>query len=160
MTLKATDLFNTSNHYNIFLYEKPISTTTYNLVWADEFDTNGAVNPTKWYHQTQLPAGGSWFNGEVQHYTNQLTNSFVNAFDSGLHTVYVVGKNRNIVSNVDINEYSNPRYISSDASDFYSFGTLGSTTLTRVDELLSWTEVDGRQVFELYENNMSVSPKP
>lgn len=50
-----------------------------NLVWSDEFDTNGAVNPTKWYHQTQLPAGGSWFNGEVQHYTNQLTNSFVNA---------------------------------------------------------------------------------
>lgn len=50
-----------------------------NLVWSDEFDTNGAVNSTKWHHQTQLPAGGSWFNGEVQHYTDQLTNSFVNA---------------------------------------------------------------------------------
>lgn len=50
-----------------------------NLVWSDEFETNGAVNATKWHHQTQLPAGGSWFNGEVQHYTNQLTNSFVNA---------------------------------------------------------------------------------
>lgn len=50
-----------------------------NLVWSDEFDTNGAVNATKWYHQTQLPAGGSWFNNEVQHYTNQLTNSSVNA---------------------------------------------------------------------------------
>jgi beta-glucanase (GH16 family) len=48
------------------------------LVWSDEFDNNGAVNSTKWFHQTQLPAGGSWFNGEVQHYTNQLTNSFVN----------------------------------------------------------------------------------
>ena len=48
------------------------------LVWSDEFDSNGAVNSTKWFHQTQLPAGGSWFNGEVQHYTNQLTNSFVN----------------------------------------------------------------------------------
>ena len=48
-----------------------------NLVWSDEFDTNGAVNPIKWFHQTQLPAGGSWFNGEVQHYTNQLTNSSV-----------------------------------------------------------------------------------
>jgi beta-glucanase (GH16 family) len=50
-----------------------------NLVWSDEFDTNGAVNSTKWFHQTQLPSGGSWFNGEVQHYTDQLTNSFVNA---------------------------------------------------------------------------------
>lgn len=50
-----------------------------NLVWSDEFDSNGAVNATKWHHQTQLPAGGSWFNNEVQHYTDQLTNSFVNA---------------------------------------------------------------------------------
>lgn len=48
------------------------------LVWSDEFNTNGAVNSTNWFHQTQLPAGGSWFNNEVQHYTNQLTNSFVN----------------------------------------------------------------------------------
>ena len=48
------------------------------LVWSDEFDVNGAVNATNWFHQTQLPAGGSWFNGEVQHYTDQLTNSFVN----------------------------------------------------------------------------------
>lgn len=47
------------------------------LVWSDEFDTNGAINATNWFHQTQLPSGGSWFNGEVQHYTNQLTNSFV-----------------------------------------------------------------------------------
>ncbi|MCF6130070.1 family 16 glycosylhydrolase [Flavobacterium sp. AS60] len=50
-----------------------------NLVWSDEFDTNGTVNTTKWFHQTQLPAGGSWFNGEVQHYTNRINNSFVNA---------------------------------------------------------------------------------
>jgi beta-glucanase (GH16 family) len=49
------------------------------LVWSDEFNTNGVVNSTKWFHQTQLPAGGSWFNGEVQHYTNLSTNSFVNA---------------------------------------------------------------------------------
>jgi len=49
------------------------------LVWSDEFDINGAVNASKWHHQTQIPAGGSWYNGEVQHYTNQLTNSFVNS---------------------------------------------------------------------------------
>ena len=49
-----------------------------NLVWSDEFDTNGPVNSSKWHHQTQLPAGGSWFNGEVQNYTNLLSNSFVN----------------------------------------------------------------------------------
>ncbi|MFI0491630.1 family 16 glycosylhydrolase [Flavobacterium sp.] len=49
------------------------------LVWSDEFNTNGAVDSNNWFQQTQLPAGGSWNNGEVQHYTNQLTNSFVDA---------------------------------------------------------------------------------
>lgn len=49
------------------------------LVWSDEFDVNGAVNATKWHHQTQIPAGGNWYNGEEQHYTNQLVNSFVNS---------------------------------------------------------------------------------
>lgn len=48
------------------------------LVWSDEFSTNGAVDAAKWFHQTQLPAGGSWFNGEVQHYTNRIDNSVVN----------------------------------------------------------------------------------
>ena len=47
------------------------------LVWSDEFDTPGAIDPTKWFHQTQLPAGGNWFNGEEQHYTNRIENSFV-----------------------------------------------------------------------------------
>lgn len=48
-----------------------------NLVWSDEFDNNGAVNTIKWHHQTQLPNGSSWYNGEVQHYTNLITNSYV-----------------------------------------------------------------------------------
>jgi beta-glucanase (GH16 family) len=48
-----------------------------NLVWSDEFNTDGALDANKWFHQTQIPAGGSWFNNEVQHYTNRLENSFV-----------------------------------------------------------------------------------
>lgn len=47
------------------------------LVWSDEFDTDGAVDNTKWHHQTQGPNGGQWFNGEQQHYTNRIDNSFV-----------------------------------------------------------------------------------
>ena len=47
------------------------------LVWSDEFNINGAVNATKWHHQTQIPAGGNWYNNEEQHYTNFLSNSFV-----------------------------------------------------------------------------------
>jgi beta-glucanase (GH16 family) len=49
------------------------------LVWSDEFSTDGAINSNNWFHQTQIPAGGNWYNGEVQHYTNLLTNSFVDA---------------------------------------------------------------------------------
>ena len=49
----------------------------YTLIWADEFNTDGALDDTKWFLQTQLPAGGSWFNGEVQHYTDRTENSYV-----------------------------------------------------------------------------------
>ena len=55
------------------------------LVWSDEFDQQGPINPVKWHHQTQIPAGGSWFNNEVQHYTNRLVNSFVS--DGALNIV-------------------------------------------------------------------------
>ena len=73
--------------FYLFLFFMAMSLNTYSqvdivysdLVWSDEFNTNGAVNPSNWHHQTQLPAGGSWFNGEVQHYTNQIANSAVNA---------------------------------------------------------------------------------
>ena len=49
------------------------------LVWSDEFNTNGAVDSNNWFLQTQLPAGGSWNNGEVQHYTNRINNSYVDS---------------------------------------------------------------------------------
>jgi beta-glucanase (GH16 family) len=49
-----------------------------NLVWSDEFNTNGTVSSANWHHQTQLPNGDSWYNGEAQHYTNRQVNSNVN----------------------------------------------------------------------------------
>ena len=47
------------------------------LVWYDEFDQDGALDSTKWHHQTLLPNGDSWFNGEIQHYTNRIENTYV-----------------------------------------------------------------------------------
>ena len=48
------------------------------LVWEDNFDTPGAVNPTNWHHQTQVIVPGvGWANNEEQHYTNRTDNSFV-----------------------------------------------------------------------------------
>lgn len=46
------------------------------LVWSDEFNGNGMIDTSKWFHQTQLPAGGNWFNGEIQHYTDRNVNSY------------------------------------------------------------------------------------
>ena len=49
-----------------------------NLVWEDQFETPGVVNPSNWHHQTQVIIPGvGWANGEEQHYTNRVDNSFV-----------------------------------------------------------------------------------
>ncbi len=74
------------------------------LVWSDEFNTNGAVNSNNWFHQTQLPAGGSWYNNEEQHYTNLLTNSFVNA---GM--LNIVAKKENFTDQGITKEYTSAR---------------------------------------------------
>ena len=49
------------------------------LVWSDEFETStlSPINPELWFHQTQLPTGTNWHNGEVQHYTDKIDNSYV-----------------------------------------------------------------------------------
>lgn len=57
----------------------------YTLVWSDEFEGSGAIDTEKWFHQTQLPNGTSWYNGELQHYTNRTENSYL--ADGFLHIV-------------------------------------------------------------------------
>ena len=47
------------------------------LVWSDEFDVDGPLATEKWFHQTRLPASGSWYNGELQHYTDREENAYV-----------------------------------------------------------------------------------
>jgi len=55
------------------------------LVWADEFEIDGALDSEKWFHQTIIPNGVGWFNNEQQHYTDRLDNSFVE--NGNLHIV-------------------------------------------------------------------------
>jgi beta-glucanase (GH16 family) len=55
------------------------------LVWSDDFEGSGAINTDKWFHQTRLPNGNSWYNGEIQHYTNRTENTSVS--DGFLHLV-------------------------------------------------------------------------
>ena len=47
------------------------------LVFSDEFDYSGPPDPDKWHHQTIPIIGGDWANGELQHYTDRLDNSYV-----------------------------------------------------------------------------------
>ncbi|MEN0003520.1 MAG: family 16 glycosylhydrolase [Bacteroidota bacterium] len=62
-----------------FQYDGNLSEETLfdQLVWSDEFDTDGPIDDTKWFHQTQLPLPDSWYNSEIQHYTNREENAKV-----------------------------------------------------------------------------------
>lgn len=55
------------------------------LVWSDEFNGEGALDSSKWFHQVKLPKGGSWWGGIIQHYTDELANSY--QADGLLHLV-------------------------------------------------------------------------
>ena len=69
------------NDGNIATDPNAIDVEYTDLVWSDEFDVNGPIDSAKWFHQTQLPAGGNWFNGELQHYTNRTDNSYIDNSD-------------------------------------------------------------------------------
>lgn len=56
------------------------------LVWEDNFDSGStavAINSTNWFHQTYAPfydvnlKANTWFNGEKQHYTDRIDNSYL-----------------------------------------------------------------------------------
>lgn len=74
------------------------------LVWSDEFDTDGPVDASKWHHQTFGPNGGQWFNGEQQHYTDSQTNSFVSG-----GFLNIVAKKESITQNGVTLNYSSAR---------------------------------------------------
>lgn len=76
----------------------------YELVWWDEFEGNGAINSDNWHHQTLLPNGGSWYNGEIQHYTDREVNSFVS---NG--TMKIVAKKETFTDQGVTKEYTSAR---------------------------------------------------
>lgn len=76
----------------------------YELVWSDEFDGNGAIDSEKWHHQTLLPDGNSWYNGEIQHYTDRQINSNVS---NG--TLKIVAKKETFTDQGVTKEYTSAR---------------------------------------------------
>ena len=78
--------------------------TEYILVWNDEFDGSGAIDSEKWFHQTQLPNGNSWYNNEIQHYTDRLINSYVSD-----GTLKIVAKKETYTDQGQTKEYTSAR---------------------------------------------------
>jgi beta-glucanase (GH16 family) len=74
------------------------------LVWFDEFDVDGALDASKWFHQTLLPNGNSWFNGEIQHYTNRIENTYV---ENGI--MYLVAIKENFTYQGVTKQYTSAR---------------------------------------------------
>jgi beta-glucanase (GH16 family) len=75
-----------------------------NLVWYDEFDVDGPLDDSKWFHQTLLPNGSSWFNGEIQHYTDRLENTYV---ENGI--MYLVAKKETFTDQGVTKHYTSAR---------------------------------------------------
>ncbi len=93
MTKKTIAIISVPSLLLLFLYMAfnkdsiaEITPSTYNLnketnafntlVWADEFNGEGPIDAEKWFLQTQLPPGGSWWGGIIQHYTNRESNTY------------------------------------------------------------------------------------
>jgi beta-glucanase (GH16 family) len=74
------------------------------LVWADEFDGEGAIDDSKWHHQTLLPNGWGWYNGEIQHYTDRVDNSNVS---NGI--LSIIGKKETYTGQGVTKEYTSAR---------------------------------------------------
>ncbi len=56
----------------------PVSSNVFsNLIYSDEFNYEGSPDEKNWYFQVVGPNSGSWYNGELQHYTNRTENSYV-----------------------------------------------------------------------------------
>ena len=58
--------------------KKDIIENSYSLIWSDEFNQKDLrVDSSKWFMETIAPNNGSWYNNELQHYTDRIDNAFV-----------------------------------------------------------------------------------
>ncbi len=74
------------------------------LVWSDEFDGEGAIDDTKWFHETLMPNPWGWHNGEIQHYTDRVDNASV----SNGH-LNIIGKKETFTSQGVTKDYTSAR---------------------------------------------------
>ncbi|WP_149302681.1 glycoside hydrolase family 16 protein [Pareuzebyella sediminis] len=71
------NIISVSNIIEILVIEGEEQAQDSNMVWSDEFDSDGPVSTDNWFSETVPPNNGSWFNAEQQHYTNRVDNAYV-----------------------------------------------------------------------------------
>jgi beta-glucanase (GH16 family) len=72
----SSDDNNSTINHNDNNSTTPVETYVFNneLTWSDEFDVDGSISLDKWNTETVAPNNGSWWNGELQYYTDKENN--------------------------------------------------------------------------------------
>lgn len=96
--------FSSTGHYISASEQLTIYVDQPVAIFYDEFDTDGPISADNWFHQTVLPDGGSWFNGEIQHYTDKQDNSYVSE-----GTLKIVAKKETYTDQGVTKEYTSAR---------------------------------------------------
>ena len=87
--------------------------TNYHLVWADEFETAGLPDPTRWAYDTSRNKPG-WHNRELQYYSGPRAENAV------------VRDGRLVITNVESEvEWHEVGALDETARDTYGFGSTG-----------------------------------
>src|SRR6201996_734496 len=73
-TYTATVTAKSSTGQTVTATTQVIVTVVLALVWSDEFNTDGAPDPTKWGYDL---GGGGWGNNELEYYTNRPDNAVI-----------------------------------------------------------------------------------
>ena len=84
--------------------EQKSNSPAYELVWSDEFDQAGALDTDKWFLETFAPQNGSWYNNELQHYTDRLDNAYISD-----GTLKIVAKKEEYTSSGTTKSYTSAR---------------------------------------------------
>ena len=74
---KSEDVISVSKNVTIFVNGEEERAEESGLIWADEFNVDGSVSEEKWFSEIVPPNNGSWFNNEVQHYTDRIDNAYI-----------------------------------------------------------------------------------
>lgn len=93
------DSINISETLTVFVAEHEAK-----LIWSDEFEVDGAISSEHWKFETIAPDNGSWWNGELQHYTNRIDNAYVSE-----GTLKIVAKKEQYTTQGSTKEYTSAR---------------------------------------------------